>query len=374
MWISGVIKKSLEMKKIYFSLCLLACFFLALTTNLQAQQESNDVIIITTTQEDGTVTVKKKRIDSGQSIQDFKDLVDLEEDGQKVKIVIKSSDNDDNSEEENVFFFKDSDSGTTIEINGAGDWQDAIQNMDLDFDEHHKDKHHKYNYNYDYDFDYDFDFQGGDEYEVVETTKTFLGVYPSSGETGVKLTGIVSNTGAERGGLERGDIMKSINDVPIKTNDDLRVELKKYNPGDVVLIEVERDGAELFLSVELTGKTSRTHRVKRDPCKVFYGVYVGSYGNGKRGVGVSGIVGGNDWPAEVAGLKKGDRIIAIDDIPVNTHKELVTERDIHEPGEHFTFTYLRDGEEFTVDAQFKECPRESGGRRRSCRRRIAGSI
>ncbi len=79
---------------------------------------------------------------------------------------------------------------------------------------------------------------------------------------------------------------------------------------------------------------------------------------GKEGVGVSGIIEGNGWPAEQARLQRGDRILAIDGIPVGTHNELVTERDKHEPGEEFSFTYMRDGEVYEVDARFKECPRD----------------
>lgn len=96
---------------------------------------------------------------------------------------------------------------------------------------------------------------------------------------------------------------------------------------------------------------------ERDPCKVFFGVYVGGYGHGERGVGVSGIVSGSDWPAEVAGLQAGDRITMIDGVPVNSLDELVAERNRHEPGETFTFTILRGDEEFDVNAQFKSCPK-----------------
>lgn len=153
--------------------------------------------------------------------------------------------------------------------------------------------------------------------------------------------------------------MTAINGITIRTNDDLHNELGQYKPGDVVVIDVLRDGNVIVISSTLTERKSTLYRKsERDPCKVFFGVYVGSYGQGKDGVGVSGIVGGNNWPADVAGLQRGDRILEIDGIPVTNHRELVIERDKHEPGEAFSFTILRDGEIFEVDARFKECPRD----------------
>ena len=55
-------------------------------------------------------------------------------------------------------------------------------------------------------------------------------------------------------------------------------------------------------------------------------------------------------------MLEGDRVISLDGVPVNSHNELVTERDKHKPGERFTLGILRDGKEIKIKARFKSCP------------------
>ena len=57
-------------------------------------------------------------------------------------------------------------------------------------------------------------------------------------------------------------------------------------------------------------------------------------------------------------MQAGDRILALDGVTVNSHDELLVERNKHEPGQFFTMTILRDGERLEVDAQFRECPKD----------------
>ncbi len=328
------------MKRIFLSLSFLACLFLAV--NVQAQQKdqsSQSVVIIKTSDKDGNTTIKKKRLDNGQSIKEYVESLDIE-DSPDINVIISHNGNEEADKTENLFFFKSTD-GKKIEINGSGDWQEALHEMKFNFDINDFHDHHDV------------------VYEVKDQNKALLGVYPENGDNGVKIDGIVSGSGAEKAGLKENDVMIAINGITIVSKDDLHVELGQYEPGDVITVDVQRDGNVMTISSQLTARGTTLHRSSyRDPCKVFYGVYVGSYGNGKEGVGVAGIVGGNDWPAEVAGLRKGDRILAIDGIPIGNHRELVTERDKHEPGEAFSFTYLRDGEIYEVDARFKSCPKD----------------
>lgn len=333
------------MKRFFLSALFLAC--LVISANLHAQNEndaSQNIVIIKTMDDDGTVTIKKKRLDNSVDVQDYVDELDIDN-AKNIDITISTTGDERATGGENLFMFK-SKGGNCIKINGDGDWEEAL--IDLDFD-------------------FDFDDMGDAHQHMHHGQKTgvLLGIYPENHSQGVGIDGIVRGGGAEKAGLLKDDVLTAINGQTIQTKNDLSVELAKYEPGDVVKVSVLRNGQEMTLSSELTAKEKSYSRsysysssYERDPCKVFYGVYVGSYGHGKEGVGVSGIVGGNDWPAEVAGLQKGDRIIAIDGIPVTNHNELVTERDKHEPGEAFTFTYLRDGEVYDVDARFKACPKD----------------
>ena len=325
------------MKRIFLSLCFLSSFLLS--ANLLAQQPDQNVIIIKSVDDSGTITVKKKRLEKGQSPTEYVDDLNLDH-SKNIEITISSSGKENSSDGENLFFFKSND-GKSIKINGEGNWQEALIDMDFDFDDlHHMQGHHE-------------------KHHQKKENKVLLGVYPNSGEQGVEIDGIVVGSGADKAGLKKNDIMTAINGIHIRTSDDLHHQLATYEVNDVVVIDLIRDGQPMTISSSLTSRNNAIHRKsERDPCKVFFGVYVGNYGNGKQGVGVSGIIEGNDWPAEKAGLQKGDRILAIDGIPVGTHNELVTERDKHRPGEAFSFTYLREGEVFEVDARFKECPRD----------------
>ena len=270
------------MKRIFLSLCFLSSFLLS--ANLLAQQPDQNVIIIKSVDDSGTITVKKKRLEKGQSPTEYVDDLNLDH-SKNIEITISSSGKENSSDGENLFFFKSND-GKSIKINGEGNWQEALIDMDFDFDDlHHMQGHHE-------------------KHHQKKENKVLLGVYPNSGEQGVEIDGIVVGSGADKAGLKKNDIMTAINGIHIRTSDDLHHQLATYEVNDVVVIDLIRDGQPMTISSSLTSRNNAIHRKsERDPCKVFFGVYVGNYGNGKQGVGVSGIIEGNDWPAEKAGLQ-----------------------------------------------------------------------
>ncbi len=219
----------------------------------------------------------------------------------------------------------------------------------------------------------EFDVQH-DEKKVIEDfmharskhSKPFLGVYSSKNPdgNGIVLDGTVQNSAAKKAGLQRGDIITSINGNTINSVSDLRNELKNHKVGDAINIAYNRNDSPAQMEVVL-GRKARNNRhvysyntqktrVERDPCKVFIGVYSGtSYSN--KGVKVTGVI--DKTPASEINLERGDYITALDGIPVHSHKELLAERNKHNPGDRFLVTYTRDGQEFDEVAYFKECPK-----------------
>ena len=334
------------MKKIYLLSCTLTA--LLLSTLLTAQHtpaNGNMVIIQKTMNDDGTFSVKKKAIQKGQDIHTYLEAFGLDKAGElnsEVTLIMDTEDEKAVSEtgEETVLMIRKGNNKTEIKWGSESDMPDEEITQNF--------------------------MMGKTRMKVMEKedpNKAFLGVYPASGENGVLISDIVSGAGAEAAGLQAGDLMTAINNESIRTNDDLNRALSNYAAGDVVIVSYLRDGQSLTAQAKLSAKkvtsyvyTERHHyyRPERNPCDVFIGVYVSSYGHNREGVGVTGIIPGT--PGEAAGLLAGDQIIAIDGIPVSNHDELLTERDKHKAGDFFTISYLRNDEPFEVKAQFKACP------------------
>lgn len=118
---------------------------------------------------------------------------------------------------------------------------------------------------------------------------------------------------------------------------------------DVTLIttrSIKKDNGE-------TGSFAR-HRgyeMPHDPCKVFIGVGTTSVETG--GLKVDYIV--DNTVAVESGLKAGDIILAIDNVPVASQEQLINQRDKHQAGDAFTMTIQRDGSKMTINARFKAC-------------------
>ncbi len=219
----------------------------------------------------------------------------------------------------------------------------------------------------------EFDVQD-DEKDMIEDfmyarkkhSKPFLGVYSSENPNGngIVLDGTVQNSAAKKAGLQRGDIITSINGNAINSVSDLRSELKNHQVGDAINVAYTRNDSPAQMQVVLGRKERNNHhvysyntqrtKVERDPCKVFIGVYSGTSYNSK-GVKVTGVI--DKTPASEANLERGDYITALDGIPVHSHKELLRERNKHNPGDRFLITYTRGGQEFDEVAYFKDCPK-----------------
>lgn len=312
-------------------------------TTTPAPQSSNIVVIQKVQNDDGTVTIKKKSIQKGQDAETYIEALDLNNAGETNVEVTIFTDNEPQqitTDGETIMMIRQGNHKTEFKWNdseGVPGFQDFKELRML-----HNDQFALI----------------GDE---MEGKNAFLGVYPESNENGgVLLTGIVSGTGAEAAGLKAGDVLTAIDGENLLVQHDLTTQLAKRQPGDVINITYLRDDQTLATTAELTGRKAEKftywYSEERNPCEVFIGVQIGGWGDAEKGVGVSGIIPG--WPAEAAGLQAGDRITAIDGVPVNTHNELVIERDKHKPGEFFTVNYLRNGQPGEVQAQFKVCPKD----------------
>ena len=102
----------------------------------------------------------------------------------------------------------------------------------------------------------DFNFGNGQNFLIGED-RPFLGVTTDEGSGGAKITGVTSNSAAEKAGLKKGDIITKINDVTVTDHSDVTKAIGKLKPEDKVTITYKREGKESKATATL-GKRSNT--------------------------------------------------------------------------------------------------------------------
>ncbi len=330
-------KTSSDMKNVNIRLLSLIFVLLFAFTTSFAQDNSSDKVVIIQKIEnaDGTVTTVKKVIENKSELKAYlQEIGEMNAKDLDLHFVTEDSEGQNLSEEDMLFYFRkahDKKSDAHKEL-------DALKvYMSDDFT--------------------DIQLQDGPKPEMEKVTRPLLGVYvdESRDGKGLLLTGVVKEKGSQAAGLQSGDVVTEINGSVINTVYDLRNVLNGHEPGETVKVTYERDGQVNTVDVVLSGKTD--YRKKRNPCKVFIGVQLGGQNYANRGVNVDNIIAG--WPAEKAGVRAGDVIVALDDVEVTDHHELLVERNKHQPGEYFTLSVIRDGAEIDIDAQFLPCEEET---------------
>lgn len=71
-----------------------------------------------------------------------------------------------------------------------------------------------------------------------------------SGSAGAYVQSVTGGGAADKAGIESGDLIVAIDGVPVRDFDELRGMASGYSPGDMVVVEVNRDGK--ILEVEVT--------------------------------------------------------------------------------------------------------------------------
>ena len=95
--------------------------------------------------------------------------------------------------------------------------------------------------------------------EVQAPEDAKLGIMLDSSDGLLTVAGFTRGSGAEKAGMEKGDIVLAVDGQKVKDFDDLRVFLATRHVGDVVRLKVRRDKATVELDVEL-GAPSRHGR------------------------------------------------------------------------------------------------------------------
>ena len=75
--------------------------------------------------------------------------------------------------------------------------------------------------------------------------------------SGVRIVDVEEGQGAEKAGLQKGDVIVKVNEIKITKFSELRGQLTAKRPGDLVDITVERDGEFITKTVKLEKKIKR---------------------------------------------------------------------------------------------------------------------
>lgn len=333
------------MKRWITTVLCASVFFLFSASLTHAQEQSTPQITVVqkVTHEDGTTSVVKKRLNSQAELEAYLEQNTLEGADVDLEIIVKDGRNIDMQFHNNHSTFEFS---RDFEFNEE-EFEIKMEGLETEMKELQKTMH---------EMSKEERFMRG--HRVHDTNRAILGIYPESdGKEGIAISSTVRGSGSEAAGLQGGDVVIKVNEVTTNNVTDLRNELSKFNPGHSVNVVYLRNGQEMNTMVVLSESKSHSWTVHRDPCKVFIGVYVGGIGNQGEGVKVSGVI--NETPASISGVQKGDLIVALDDIYVNSHAELLRERNKHNPGDYFTLTVFREGQELDIDAQFLDCDEET---------------
>lgn len=202
------------------------------------------------------------------------------------------------------------------------------------------------------------------------SNKAMLGVLTQKADDGVKVTDVTKESGAEKAGLKKDDVITKVGSTAIKEPQDLIKAIGGYKPNDKADITYKRDGKENKTSVTLGENKSRGNSFNLNsgdfnfdfpkgalvpPMDNFnfnfnrrarIGLQIQDVEEGK-GVTVKDV--DEDSPASKAGIKEGDVITGVNGKDVAGVDELRNQiRDIKE-GDTVKFTYKRGGKNETVD-------------------------
>ncbi|NUO02270.1 MAG: PDZ domain-containing protein [Saprospiraceae bacterium] len=337
---------------------LLAVLFLISTTTVMAQEQtSSKVVVIAKIKNEDGVTTTVTRVVDGEQADAYVKSMESDLEGQQFTIDTKGVEDGQTIIADKVIIIDRSSDKKECNIRMNGETTQLFKMIERHTGEQMENLAKE-----------EFFIRGGQWKQSTWTSeggnmskRAILGVYAEGepNEKGVVITGLTSNSGAAAAGIAEGDIIQTIDGKSTVAMGSIRGILNNRKPGEQVEVTYLHNGESRKAVVVLGESTDWSWsggRVERDPCQVFIGVYTSTNSNGN-GVDVNGIISGT--PAEISGVQRGDIILEMDGVPVNTHNELLVERNKHKPGQEFTLTILRNGATIDIDARFKACPTDS---------------
>lgn len=143
---------------------------------------------------------------------------------------------------------------------------------------------------------------------------------------GVYVAGLTEGGAAAVSGIEEGDVISKVGDVPINSTPQLQEQIGLFRPGDNVKVTVIRDGIEKQFALQLRNQNGATEIVRRDEVLNILGA---SFENaGKEDQHRLGLQGGvkviklSSGKLLSAGIREGFIITTIDKKPIMSTEDL----------------------------------------------------
>jgi S1-C subfamily serine protease len=201
---------------------------------------------------------------------------------------------------------------------------------------------------------------------VSAKSKAFIGVNldSMSGETykklgvdgqyGILITGAIKNTGAEKAGLQKKDVLLELDKEKVYTIDQLTKMLAKYKPGDKVTLNILRKQKKMNVDVILGEK-------KGPKKKAYMGVFLSNLDSKDHkkldsksdyGILITSITEGG--PADDAEIEDNDILLELNKEKIYTVDQLTKMLNNYEPEQEATIKILREGKEKKMKLVFGE--------------------
>lgn len=229
------------------------------------------------------------------------------------------------------------------------------------------------------------DFGHGRSLFAVDSNRAMLGVTTESDDKGAQIRSITKESGAEKAGLKRGDVITKIDNRNIDGADDVTDAIRAHKPGDKVAITYLRDGKEQkttaqlgrWKGIDVAAMTAprvlgdnmwresmnqrmeslNDHNFPRMPGNVFattvagrprLGILVSDTDDGK---GVKVLEVDDEGTAHKAGMKEDDIITHMDDKAVNSADEVSKLMKEKKDQPTVRFQVTRDGKSQNIDVK-----------------------
>ncbi|RYY60444.1 MAG: PDZ domain-containing protein [Chitinophagaceae bacterium] len=231
-----------------------------------------------------------------------------------------------------------------------------------------------------------FSFGPNTRYTVTSDARpnsAVLGVTSSAAEKGIKLLSVTKESGADKAGLKKDDVITKIDNDEVSTPDALTKKIRSHKPGDKVDVTYLRNGKSQKVTAEL-GKMDEVvvtgfgsmgdfdmkfdndafngmNEIQLDRIPRVYGQTFGALSGAPRlgltvqdtddGKGVKVLNVSDEGNAEKAGIEEDDIILEVDGKAVNSADEIARIMKDSKDKISVKFKYERDGKTNTIDVK-----------------------